>query len=311
GSGSDSEGVHNGKEKDQMVKAALLWILLSVTAAVGYYIKPQTIIAYIAIAVYFAFDAGMGALRRRILFLGTGLLSLVLMLFLTKAALIPSIGIETDDERSFGMAHYFMMGLNDETDGVYSDEDTLYTDAFETPEEKRRADMELAGDRIKAYGPAGLIEHLKNKTLVNYNDGLFAWGIDGNFFGGRDYEDLGSVPDMSFTEWIWSFIRPDGADHGKYSSAQQTIWITVLLLGLIFACFALRDLFIKNTPSGGTTASCGSGMAYIVMLALAGLFVFELLFEAKARYLFIYIPYYLILSVYGTAYLSGGAKWER
>ena len=35
------------------------------------------------------------------------------------------------------------------------------------------------------------------------------------------------------------------------------------------------------------------------MLSLILLFMFELLFEAKARYLIIYLPYYLLTAVYG------------
>ena len=124
------------------------------------------------------------------------------------------------------MAHYFMMGLNNETDGVYSDEDTLFTDSFETPEEKRAADLAVAGERIKAYGIAGILGHAKKKTLVNYGDGLFAWGVDGNFFDGRESDSLGDVPETTLTEPIWSFIMPEGSNHGKYSSFMQMMWIS-------------------------------------------------------------------------------------
>jgi hypothetical protein len=37
----------------------------------------------------------------------------------------------------------------------------------------------------------------------------------------------------------------------------------------------------------------------VLMLAILGLTAFELLFEARARYLYIYAPIYLILSMLG------------
>jgi hypothetical protein len=193
---------------------------------------------------------------------------------------------------------------------VYSDDDTLYTDSFDTPSEKREADLKLAKERIRAYGFWGLMGHAKNKTLVNYNDGLFAFGVDGHFFAERELEDIGDVPETSATPFIWSFIKPEGSNHGKYSAFEQMIWLTVLILDLIAGVMLCRELFAgKNKPEpqindAGTgkhmrgNGSSGNAI-YAVLLTLIFLFVFELLFEAKARYLFIYTPYYLLAGVYG------------
>ena len=280
----------------------IYWILISALAAAGYFIKPQIIICFIAVVLCYVFDNKTGSVKYRAAFLAScALLTLVFSLMI-KSVLIPSLGMEIDSDRSFGMAHYFMMGLNNETDGVYSDEDTLYTDSFEKPDKKRRADMELAGERLKGYGFPGLIDHAKKKILVNYNDGLFAWGVDGKFFAGRESEDFGNVPKTGMTDLIWSFIMPDGSDHGKYSSLLQMIWITILTQGLISGIMTLTGLFgrKKGTDENVKRLSGGdSGGLFVVMLSLTGLFLFELLFEAKARYLFIYTPYYLVTAVCG------------
>lgn len=37
----------------------------------------------------------------------------------------------------------------------------------------------------------------------------------------------------------------------------------------------------------------------VIMLSILGLTLFELLFEARARYLFTYAPLYIILAIYG------------
>ena len=279
----------------------LFSVLMGALAAFGYYIKPQIVIAFAAaLMVLFTSDRG-GSYRKKGVALIAALLAAMICTAGIRLAIIPSLGIDTDSDRSFGMTHYLMMGLNPETDGVYSDEDTEYTDSFETPEEKQQADIRIAKERIAGYGFWGLLEHIKKKILVNYNDGLFAWGVDGHFFAGREAEDIGNVPSNFLTIPVWSFIMPDGSNHGKYSAAAQISWLTVLFMGLLCGIIVLEGTFRK---SGGAFQS---GALYVLMLSLTGLFIFELLFEAKARYLFSYTPYYLMAAlVPAGAFLSKG-----
>ena len=280
--------------KDNIRSLVIYWILISALAAAGYFIKPQIIICFISVVLYYVSDNKTGSVKYRAVFLTSCALLTLFFAMMIKSVLIPSLGMEIDSDRSFGMAHYFMMGLNNETDGVYSDDDTLYTDSFEKPEKKRTADMQLAKERLKSYGFAGLTDHAKKKILVNYNDGLFAWGVDGKFFAGRESEDFGNVPKTGMTDLIWSFIMPDGSNHGKYSSLLQMIWITILTLGLISGILTAIYLFRNKKATDENVTGL-----FVVMLSLTGLFLFELLFEAKARYLFIYTPYYLIAAVCG------------
>ena len=42
------------------------------------------------------------------------------------------------------------------------------------------------------------------------------------------------------------------------------------------------------------------------MLTIIGLSLFELLFEARARYLYIYAPFYILLAVYGVREIRSG-----
>ena len=134
--------------------------------------------------------------------------------------------------------------------------------------------------------------------------------MDGNFFAGRESEDFGTLQKTAMTGLIWRFIMPDGKDHGKYSSFLQMIWLTVLLLDLVCGIMTAVSLFRREDK----TASCltGSNVIFAVMLSLTGLFLFELLFEAKARYLFIYTPYYLMAAVCGahaaTLYITDRIK---
>ncbi len=288
------------------IRRLLYSAAISALAAAGYFIKPQIVLAFLAINIFYILDIKL-ELKDRLKYVGAGIAALAVFALIIKSLIIPSLGIDTDSSRSFGMAHYFMMGLNDKTDGAYSDEDTLYTDSFDTPSKKREADLKVANERIREYGINGLWEHSKNKTLVNFNDGLFAWGVDGNFFSGREMSDIGDIPKTGATETIWSFIMPEGRNHGKYSSFHQMIWLTVLLLGLVAAIRIFINLFSSSRNMTASTdhkdtkslSELPDNILYAVMLSLVFLFCFELIFEAKARYLIIYLPYYLIMAEYG------------
>lgn len=265
--------------------------LMGGIAAFGYFIKPQTVIAFAAALAVLTASGSAVPLGKKTGALIAALAAAMICTAGIRLTLIPSLSIEVDRGRSFGAAHYLMMGLNPETDGVYSDEDTEYTDSFENPSEKNQADMRIVKERIEGYGFAGLLEHAKKKILVNYNDGLFSWGVDGHFFAGRESEDIGDVPENFLTLPVWSFIMPEGTNHGKYSAASQAIWLTVLFMGLLTGIMAMEGTF------GNRSGIIQKGALYVLMLSLTGLFIFELLFEAKARYLFSYTPYFLMAAM--------------
>ena len=66
----------------------------------------------------------------------------------------------------------------------------------------------------------------------------------------------------------------------RYNS-ELAIWLAVLFLGT-------GGIFYKNKKE-----------LTIVMLAIIGLTIFELIFEARARYLYTYVPLYIILAAAG------------
>ena len=130
-------------------------------------------------------------------------------------------------------------------------------------------------------GALGIIKHFYRKTLTNFNDGTFWWGGEGNF-----YNVIRITEDKRFFSYWLRNIYYNGKIKGKYndkwSSFVQSIWLSVLC----FSCFAA---FRKT--NGETQL--------IVILTIMGLFVFLSLFEARARYLYVYSPYFIITSLFG------------
>ncbi len=313
-------------------------------------------------------------------FLALGL-GLLLMSLVINWIIIPSLGLTLNPAKTFGPAHYFMMGLNDESDGVYNAGDGDYTNSFNDPSERTAADLSLAFDRIRAYGPAGLLRHGMRKTLVNFNDGTFAWGLNGNFFASTIEGQT-----TFLTSFLRKLIYTDGSLFPLYASYQQTLWLLILFaslgMGLLLKksrfCHLTENQSMDPSPAPGITASHaaaqetqsqdmslsrtpgtaanhaaaqepqsqdmrpsrtpgtaanhaaaqntesqsmdpspstltanpaasdrplldreGGILTAIIALSLIGITLFELLFEAMARYLFIYSPIWLLAAVIG------------
>ena len=72
----------------------------------------------------------------------------------------------------------------------------------------------------------------------------------------------------------------------------QSMWITLQILVCFFAIMLERkkkkELFIA--------------------LALIGINLFLMIFEVRARYLFLYVPYYIVTAMLGVSYIIGKLK---
>ncbi len=265
----------------------ILPLLLGASAAFGYAVKPQTSIVFIAALILLCAPGLIPVGFRRAV---PAVAAFFLFSFVIRSFIFPSLGLNLNSDKAFGFSHYIMMGLNTETDGVYSNDDTEFTNSIADPSERRSENLKVAGDRLKTMGPAGLISHLVNKQLVNFNDGTFSWGIDGNFFAGTEFPGIPSLEDNSLRDTALQFLKPDGSFYGRFIKGEQLIWLTVLFFALLSG---LLVLFNRKPDQDRDLVDL------LVMLSITGLIIFELLFEAKARYLFTYLPLFLYSAISG------------
>ncbi len=271
-------------------KGTLSWMLIGFLTALGYALKPQVVITTAAMIIFSLISRINGSRTREKesnLECIAGFIAAVIVFFLVLyGSIFPSLKLNVDVTQEFGISHYFMMGLNPETDGVYSNPDTEFTASFDNKHDRNLADMDLAKDRLRNYGKRGLVRHLIRKMLVNYGDGSFAWGINGRFFAGRP-EDMKSP----LTEFFGEFIYDNGKYFEKSIMLAQGIWL-LIIFGTIFI---FVRIFFKEKESEENYTD----ILAVISLSLMGITVFELTFEALSRYLFIYLPFYLLMGADG------------
>ena len=273
-----------------MIRAFLMLFL----AYFGYRMKPQILIVLMAIALVriggWLFPVKEG--RRRISLRGrealaacVGLLCAVLLCNSMAAEVKKRVPI--NEEKQLGMMHYLMLGMNEEEFGVFATRDVSYSWRFETREERAAGNLQVTLERIQNMGPVGLCKQFIRKTLTNYNDGTFCWAGEGAFY--REILPESGKASSFFRNVYYGPPEVYQGEYGKYyglwQNGVQAVWMLVILLS-IFSAFGKKDERLA-----------------IIMLTLIGLTIFETVFEARARYLYAFLPLYIVLAVQGAGEL--------
>lgn len=257
-------------------------VLISFIAIMAYRVKATAFITFIAIIVtevYFCIvDLSKGNTKELKSYLIKAAVAIVVVVLSTRmfTALYSTCGIVLDPERRCPMSHYLMMGFNNDEVGTFNFPDSDESVMIDGYDARSEYCMSAAKKRIKQLLPFKIFHFEARKTFVNYHDGTFGYGIEGGFYG--DFLD-DRVPVLSkfFKDVFW--------DSGRYypvlATLFQGIWIAVLFLGIIFTLcnFKGKDLLLK--------------------IILIGIFLFLSLFEARARYVFVYAPIYIVAAAIG------------
>lgn len=264
-------------QKDR--KPWIKWFLIGFFGFGAYYIKPQCCIVLIAVVMLELLEQLYTKDKkwRELLAAGAMILLAMIAAYGFQRWVVKDTGLTPEKGRDFGIAHFLLMGLNEETNGGYWQPDAIFSYDFTDPAQRRAADLKAAGERVRNYGFAGMLEHLAKKQLVNFGDGEFAWGDEGGFW--LEYYDL---KNNYISGRIRSLYYEDGKNVHYMETYMQFFWVWIL-------CF-MGTAVIKKDRSKAEN---------ICMLSILGLILFQLLFEARARYVYCYVPLMLVLAVTG------------
>lgn len=277
------------KESKHLSAKGIYLFLIGFTSVFAYFIKPYTLIAGIAIVLYL-FVHSINSIKKVGIFLLTALI-----LFFGAASSYFAYNVTVkepyakvlDYSQSLPMSYFFMMGLNTTTSGgtgrtlygAYNGNDNLFANSLPTPQAKQSETMRVALERIRAYTPKGYLQFLSNKANWVFSDGTF-------WVEGEGYDvDKPSVSATAFSKWVQSYFRFYGANYPTFANLAQGIWIILLFL-LICPLFNNSDDYKKS-------------LINILRIAVFGFLLYQLLFEARSRYIISVLPIILILSTNG------------
>lgn len=258
-------------------------ILIGILSFFGYQIKPSLLIIYIAVLIIvmlrFIENKERNVRTKQI----CGLIVSFFVVFgiYQQIDIAKCMGFELDKEQELTITHFAMMGLSEKRNGVFDIDEVDYSLSFANKKRRQEENVKLIKQRLKDYGFIGMVHHMAKKTLTNYNDGTFSWGKEGGFFS----EEI-EKPEEILSKVLKDLYYNDG----KYRTILNTymqFFLIMILLGVFLNCIQIFGK-IKITDS------------YLVtMLVLVGIFLFVSIFEARARYLYVYVPLYILMGVQG------------
>ncbi len=127
---------------------------------------------------------------------------------------------------------------------------------------------------------------------MTYNDGTFTWRGE----GGGIFKEYPSLSESRFKPLLKSLFWCDGDKYHYFTTYCQYIWLFVLV-----AMSAFWFVFVRGLLTGKNKAESSDIEWTMVALAIAviGVFLYLLLFEARARYLINFIPIFIVGGTYG------------
>ncbi len=270
-----------------------LWVLAGAAAAVGYGIKPTVLICLAAAGITAACSPalrGRGQTADRsagVILLGA---AVVAGSFFAGHRLITvmeqqstAVGFDVaSNPNALPPTHFLKVGAQANPGrygplyGSFNEADVRATAAVTDPDEKFQQGLDTYRERVTAMGPGGYASFLNNKLLWITGDGsFFAWGegiLDGKDFVSSAHADA-AIQD------VFGYGKPG---YPWLFSLWQGAWFIVLALVAV-------PLFLRTSRLMLPEVSA-------LRITLLGLLLFLLLSEGRARFLYLYIPYFILLA---------------
>lgn len=264
--------------KSKMTRT-LWFVLIGIVFSLGMWIKMTVIIMLVAIIMDILLTC---RIRRYILPVGCALIVVAVGCAGFTAIRSRVLDQKTYQEKNLPYSHWIMMGLKGV--GTYSAGDYNYTYSFPTVAEKQAGIQKEIKARMEAYTPFSFLCHLSNKTTYIFGSGQY----------GADTMLDDNPPRKN---WFHAYvIYTDQTNETRFKAFNSCVQgYHLLLLSLITASsFAA----LKHRKSRNFRCIAPK-------IAVAGLILFLMIWEASSRYLVNYLPVMIVCA------FSGLDLWSR
>ena len=266
---------------------SLTAIILGISAAIIYPLKPSAIIPIIAMAIV----AGLTWLTKSHHWTWNGMTMTLLVVLLVGGsasgsyfainnAVQKQTYIKIDKSRAVPAVHFAAIAIYG--DGGYSENQAVQMAVLPNSEQKVAYSEKMLTKRLKQLGPWGYLRFMVLKQRNNTADGTFGWLKEGHFF--RENQ---KPSQKGFANKLKNYIFLYGTNIADFRFIAQFWWVGLLT---IIAFGWGEQLNFRE----------------ILRLSLVGGFIFLLLFEGgRSRYLIQYLPCFLLLAT-----LAAKSSWK-
>ncbi len=301
------------KQGNIIVKA----IVVTLIPALFYLLKPTNIFILLGIAIVEIYalikdlvyekdkEKKIAGFKEKAVEIVAGTLCFVLLVFFMKTTLYTALNYQEDETVKKPVEHYFMLGSNNYMTGMYNTVDDDFTTSFKTIEEKKKADLDRAFERYREMGIIGTIKHISDKTYMNYGIGILGWGKEQHFVNIIPPKESALekfLTDIYYVGGDRLFIKENsfgvGGKYFKYySSWMQFLWMFILVM-----CFetglGYEIRLIKDKRRKDNKRDLCDDVFFVLSIVLVGVFIFLSVFETNARYLYSFLPLFVVMGMY-------------
>lgn len=251
------------RSQKKPVNRLILFLLMGLAAGAGYCIKATAAIMLVAVFIDALLLWGAG----RALMLGAiGAAAVLLCSLLTQAIVYRHLDRSEAERARIPVLHWVMMGAAGS--GTYDPDEYEFTKSFSDPAERRNAAAERLFERLRSYGARELAGLFTRKLDIDFGDGTY--GLS-DCLGCPRGED----------NFLHGFLLNEGENREAYKHICTGVILAVYILTIVSCVFGV----IAGSHKAGALAP---------RLALLGLFIFLLAWEARWRYSSNHAPIFII-----------------
>ncbi len=246
--------------------------LIIILIALGTYLKVTSLIIIIAIVIVeFIYNYKKLYRPRKLLIIASYTIIFIILLRGLPVVTYKLCNFTPEPDKELRLSYFLYLGQNTETHGtVAHNNDWAYANSLKTAKSRDLTLFNGAYKRIVERGVVGNIKFIINKLIVSYRDGLL------------DHHERHLLPtDYKRTSntLIGQIMLSKGRFFQFYAGIEQILWNSTLLLLLG------NSLFIRKKNILTTAIIFTGSVAYI------------LLFENRACYVYMFVPYIIILAM--------------
>lgn len=179
---------------------------------------------------------------------------------------------------NYPVTHWLMMGSHG--DGLYQLDDDRFTLSFGTAEEKKQATLEKTKENYKELGALGTISLMVRKIVIAWSDQYYNLAM-------RMKQPMRYHP-------LYAWLVAENSDIFRLYC--HSFWLTAVLLS-INCC--IRQLRRKRIPT----------VTFLLLLSLFGSILFYCFWEVKPAYSMPFLPLFFLLAQEGSNGLPDG--WQK
>ncbi|WP_218129739.1 hypothetical protein [Bifidobacterium longum] len=251
----------------------IVLVVMVFSAFVGSLFKPTVLVLVVALVIdcILRYARREGVLKDILCIFLSILVSATLIYGVASPLLKKHLHVNPNPEMAFSYHHYLMMGANPQSYGAFNLNDVKISAGIPDKTDRQAKDLDVALRRLQAMNADSAIHFYAVKLVTTYGDGTFGIGHEGKGFP--------EVPsERNLPNSLKKLYYMENNTPSVFGSLQQLLWMILLL------CAALL-LPRKNTDD----------YAVFLRLSFIGLTCFLMLFETRARYLYSFLPIFVVI----------------